>query len=235
MVRRDTRDIIVDKNEKSKNKYVPKFLKDGAEESGSVCVCVCVRTDSITDRNRKLQWMLGTTTEWMSDKGLLLWLPVKQELIMKSFQGINCFYKEQERLMWSFAGFLSVAHVPHCDTSILKVAKLIFLQVTHLFNGCCFSWEVGHFKWIWLDELKRSVMCTVNIHFVSALSLNKQSSLTPHRRQACDIHHQLLGSALPVIRPPGLCCWLHYSGSTFQSLFKATVTPQLSSFIQSSL
>lgn len=37
--------------------------------------------------------------EWMSDKGLSLWLPSQQDLIMKSFQMINCFCKEQERLM----------------------------------------------------------------------------------------------------------------------------------------
>lgn len=57
-----------------------------------VCVlCVCAERASCCRR--------CSSTEWMPDKGLLLGLPVKQELIMKSFCGIDCLRKEQKRLM----------------------------------------------------------------------------------------------------------------------------------------
>lgn len=135
---------------------------------------------------------------------------------MKSFQRINSFYKEQERLMWAFAGFVTAACVPRCDTAILKVAKLIFLQVTNLLNSYCFLREVGHSILIWLDKSKHTVWhAQGNIHFMSA----EQTGHNPasHLISACDFQHQLLGPARSVIHPPGLHSWLPDSGSHFQS------------------
>lgn len=54
--------------------------------------------------------------------------------------------------MWAFAGFVTESCVPRCYTSILKVAKLIFVQVTNLLNGYCYLGEEDHSKLIWLNE-----------------------------------------------------------------------------------
>ncbi len=97
MVYRATKDINIDKSKTRKNKYVPNFLKM-VPVLLAVCVFVCARvcvyvcvlhlrqTETVS-----CSGCCSTNTEWMSDKGLLLWLPVKQELIMKSFQRINSF------------------------------------------------------------------------------------------------------------------------------------------------
>lgn len=152
----------------------------------------------------------------MSDKRLLLWLPVKQELIMKSFQGINCFYKEQERLMWVFAGSVTSARAPRCDTSILKVAKLIFLQVTNLLNGHCFLREVGHSKWIWLVAARGT--------FILWVHYSKTSHLVPVPATATSSCWTRLGSRSQA----GLCCWLPESPSNSHRPMKTAVTGQLS-------
>lgn len=74
---------------------------------------------------------------------------------MKSFLGINCFCKEQERLMWAFAGCVTS---PGRDTSLLKVVKThLFSRVNNRPNGCSSWGEVGHSKWTRLDEAERTL------------------------------------------------------------------------------
>lgn len=128
--------------------------------------------------------------------------------------------------MWAFADFATVECSPRCDTSIRKVAKLIFLQVTNLLNGYCFSEWGGHLKLIWLDEPKPAVTRTGETVIVRYPETN---SVASHLISACDFHHQLLSSALPIILPPAVNSWLTDSESTFQSPVKTVVTHIFSS------
>ena len=133
----------------------------------------------------------SANTEWMFDKGLLLWLSVKQEMIMKYFPWVNCFCKEQKRLMWAFAGFVTLVLAPHCKTSILKVAKLIYLQVTNRLNGYC-QREVGHSKWIWLGEPKHTVWHARWKCFFLRVYYPKTKGAVSHLSPASKICHQTL-------------------------------------------